>query len=80
MNDLARSRPLGSPTFLFLIDSSSVLYELSLAFVTFSLCKIYDPAQKYLLAAMLAHQNISALRHRELHGIILKISLEIILC
>lgn len=70
--DLARSDP---PTFLFLIDSSSVLYELpSLAFATFSLCEIYDPAPKALAAAMFARRNISALRHRELRGIILEIS------
>lgn len=65
---LARSRPLGSTTFLFLIDSSSVLYELPLAFLTCSLCKIYDPVPT-ALAAMFARRNVSALRHRELHGI-----------
>lgn len=64
-NGLARFRLLGSPTFLFLIDSSSVLYELPLAFVTFSLCEIYDPAPK-TLATMFARRNVSALRHRVL--------------
>jgi len=78
-NGLARSRLLRSPTFLFLIDSSSVLYELPLA-MTFSLCEIYDlppllPAPK-ALAAMFARRKIS-LRHRELRGIILEISSDV---
>lgn len=75
-NSLARSRLLGSPTFLFLIDSSSVLYELPLAFVTFSLCEIYDHAPK-ALAAIFACRNISALRHREQCEIILEISSDV---